>query len=167
MPAWSKMEPLALFRIWARHPKLALALRPLGAFILRDGSVAAEDREIMILRTCACCNAEYEWGVHAVSYPPRLGIPGRVVEATFAESADSAVWSPRQRLLVELADVLHDSADLPDELWARLRCEWSEEELLELVLIAGFYHFVSFTVAATRVDAEPWAARFPERAEGR
>jgi 4-carboxymuconolactone decarboxylase len=161
MPSWSKEPPLALFRIWARHLPLAESLQAVGSYILGRGTVEPGDREILILRVCARCGAEYEWGVHAVSFPPRLGMPEAVVAATARAAADDPVWSARQALLIRLADELHDTARVSDALWTELSQHWSEAQILELLLIVGFYHFVSFTVNAVGVGGEPWAARFP------
>ncbi len=163
MPAWAKMEPLALFRTWARHLPLARALRPLGRHVLAEGALAPWDRELLILRTCALCGAEYEWGVHVVSYPPRLGIPEEKVRATRSARPDDPLWEPRESLLLRVADALHETATLDDGLWEEAARVWSEAELLELLVVAGFYHAVSFTVNALRLPPEPWAARFPAR----
>jgi len=161
MPSWAKLEPLRLFRIWARHLPMAEGLRALGSYILGAGTVDPRHREILILRTCARCGAEYEWGIHVVSFPPFLKMPEAQVLATATASAEDPIWTPEQRLLVRLADELHDTARVPDDLWQELASHWNEVQILELVLIVGFYHFVSFTVNATRVAPEAWAARFP------
>ncbi len=161
MPAWTKMEPLSLFRTWARHLPLARALFPIGRHVLAEGALDPRDRELLILRVCARCGAEYEWGVHAVSYPPRLGLSQQKVEATRSAGPEDAIWEPREGLLLRVADALHDTATLDDALWQEAADVWSEEQLLELLLVVGFYHAVSFTVNALRLPPEPWAARFP------
>jgi len=50
---------------------------------------------------------------------------------------------------------------VPDALFSALAAEWSPAELLELFMVCGFYHFVSFAVNATRVAREAWAPGFP------
>ena len=71
------------------------------------------------------------------------------------------MWSERQSLLVRLADELHDNADVSDRLWAGLAAHWTEEQLIELIAVAGFYHLVSFAANAARVELESFAERFP------
>jgi hypothetical protein len=58
MPPGSGREPLALFRVLARHGELFARARPLGAGILGRGTVAPRLREVMIHRTCALTGAE-------------------------------------------------------------------------------------------------------------
>jgi len=154
---------LTVFRVWARHPRLGRALGPIGSFLLNDGDVEAADRELVILRTCAKAGAEYEWGVHAAGYSPRSGLSPARIEATACLGTDDSSWSEKEGLLLRLVDEFEESIDLSDGLWADLVKRWTEPQVLELLLIAGFYRFVSFTARATRTPLEPWAPRFPPR----
>lgn len=164
MPKGWTGPALRLFRLWARHLPMAEALRGVGRYVLAKGVLAPRDRELLILRTTARCGAEYEWGVHAVFFPPRVGLDAAQVAATRTGAAADPCFAPRDRLLVALADALHDTSDVPDALWQALAQEWSEVERLEMLLVCGFYHLVSFTANATRVANEPFAARFPAEA---
>src|SRR5438552_8948232 len=68
MPPGSGAEPLKLFRTLTRHPTLSARMRPLGAALLGRGTIPLRARELLILRTCARCGAEYEWGVHVTAF---------------------------------------------------------------------------------------------------
>ncbi len=160
-PRWRDSEPLSIFRVWARHPKLGRAIGPTGAFLLNDGDVEAADRELIILRICAKTGAEYEWGVHAAGYSPRSGLTPSTIEATACLATDDPSWSEKERMLLRLVDEFEEFVDVSDDLWAELMKRWTEPQILELLLIAGFYRFVSFTARATRTPAEPSAPRFP------
>ena len=60
-----------------------------------------------------------------------------------------------------LADELHDTAEVSDGVYAELERHFTPEQILELVVTAGWYHTISFVIGAARVPLEPWAARFP------
>ena len=161
MSAAPELEPLKLFRTLALHRELAPRMGSLGG-LLRDGRrVEPREREIVIHRTTARCGAEYEWGVHAIVYGKPLGLTDAQLAATVFGTADDPVWAEREALLVRLADELHDSADLTDELWGELERYWSREQLLELIVVAGWYRLISQILTAARIELEPWAARFP------
>jgi 4-carboxymuconolactone decarboxylase len=96
-----------------------------------------------------------------VSYPPRLGIAPEKVRASVTARADDPLWSAREALLLRLADALHATSRVDAALWRELAAVFSPEQLLELLLVAGFYHAVAFTVNALELPPEPWAARFP------
>ena len=95
-----------------------------------------------------------------------VGLSDEQLVATVSGDADDPVWSTRQSLLVRLADQLHDNADVSDQLWAGLAAHWTEEQLIELIAVSGFYHLVSFTANAARVELESFGERFPAVASG-
>jgi 4-carboxymuconolactone decarboxylase len=169
MPPGAAVQPLALFRTLAVHPELMSRMRPLGSGILNHGLVPARDREIVLHRTCARAGAEYEWGVHAVAFAESVGLTPEQVTATAAgtDTAERACWSEADAQLVRLADELHDTATVSDELWARLCTRYTDQQLLELIVTAGWYRTLAYVINAARVPLEPWAARFPERGHAR
>lgn len=155
-------EPLLLFRTLARDPRLFR--RFMAGGLLDKGTITLREREIAIDRTCARCGGEYEWGVHVALFAEAAGFGQDEIEATVAMGADAPCWNARERLIVRLVDQLHDTATIDDELWAELAHEFRDEQLMELIMLAGFYHMVSFVVNATRLPSEPYAARFPVEA---
>jgi 4-carboxymuconolactone decarboxylase len=159
MPPGSDAEPLKLFRTLNIHEQLASRMRPLGAGILGHGLVEPRDREIVILRTCARAGAEYEWGVHVLAFGRPLGLSDEQIAATV--SGDDLVWSEPDAELISLADELYDSATISDALWATLALRFSKEQLIEMLVIAGWYRLLSYVINAVGVQREPWAARFP------
>lgn len=153
------MEPLLLFRTLARDPRLFR--RFMAGGLLDKGNLTLREREIMIDRTCARCGGEYEWGVHIALFAGHVGFGPEEIRATCAQEVDQSCWSAREILILRLADQLHETSAVDDDLWTALVSEFSDEQLLELIMLAGFYHMVSFVVNATRLPPEPYAARFP------
>jgi alkylhydroperoxidase family enzyme len=161
MPPGSPAEPLALFRTLAVHGQFISRMRPLGAGILGHGSVPPRAREIVIHRACARAGAEYEWGVHAVAFGNSLGLSDEQIAATAIGAADDPAWSQDDRLLIRLADELHDTCTVSAQLWTALAQRYSDVQLLELLIVAGWYRLLSGVINAVGIEPEPWAARFP------
>jgi 4-carboxymuconolactone decarboxylase len=161
MPPGAEVEPLRLFRTLAVHSDLASRMRPLGAAILGHGHVDPREREIVIHRTCARAGAEYEWGVHAVAFGRPLGLTDAQIAATARGEPDDPAWSARDALLVRLCDELYDTATVSDQLWAELEAGWPADQLLELVVTAGWYRLIACVINACGIEREPWAERFP------
>ena len=154
-------EPLKLFRTVARNPRLLRNFADNGKLVYhRETDIAPPERELIIQRTTARCGAEYEWGVHAYVFGPRVGLTGERLHATVAGNGESPCWSKRERLLVEFADSLHDRSDIDDALWERMRGFWSEEQILELAMLAGLYHAISYVIRVARIECEDYGARF-------
>jgi len=153
------VPPLLLFRTLARSPRILRKIR--HGNLLDRGPVERHDREVVILRTTARCGSEYEWGVHAAVFARRFGIDEAQLRATVHADWKDPFWSERDALLIRLADELHEHATLPDDLWHALRAGWSEEQLIELIVLAGFYHTISFVTNALSLAPEPNAPSFP------
>jgi alkylhydroperoxidase family enzyme len=160
MPAG--VGPIALFRMFAKNLAMTQAMHPWGAYELgRHFTLSLRDREIVIDRTCARTGCEYEWGVHVSCFAARAGLDDKqVVSLTHGQPADDCWPESRDRLLIAAADALHDTGDVPDELWAELSATFDEPQLLDLLLLTGWYHAISYVARATRLPPEPNAPTF-------
>ena len=156
------VPPLALFTTLARSPRAFS--RFMAAGLLDKGPLGLRERELMIDRTCARCGSEYEWGVHVAAFAQRAGFTREQVAATLAADAAAGAWSPRDALVLRLADELHETSTIGDALWQELRGAFSDEQILELILLAGFYHTVAYLTNGLRLPLEDFAQRFPARA---
>jgi len=63
--------------------------------------------------------------------------------------------------ILALCDALHERADVDDSLWRALETELAPAQIVELVVLAGFYHTVSFVTNALRIELEDGVPRFP------
>jgi alkylhydroperoxidase family enzyme len=160
------VPPILLFRTFVRNLPMTEAMGGWGRYELgKQLSLSMRDREIVIVRTCANCRCEYEWGVHLVFYAARTGLTGdQVASLTHGGAADRCWTSERERLLVEAADALHHGADVGDDLWARLAAVFDDAQLLDLFLLCGWYHAISYAANAARVDLEAGSPRFEDYA---
>ncbi len=154
------VEPLLLFRTLARNERILGKIR--ASNLLDRGSIERVDRELAILRSCARCGSEYEWGIHVAVFARRFGFSEEQIAGTVHWAGDDARWSPSQSAIVRLVDELHDHADVGDDLWCDLAKHFEPDQLIELIVLIGFYHTISFVTNGLRVDLEPAAARFPE-----
>ncbi len=162
MPPDSALEPLKLFRTLYHNQEMSSRMRPLGAGILgAHSSLDPREREILIDRTCARCRCEYEWGVHAAVYGKACGLSRAQLEDTASGSVAQELWSERESLLIKLVDELHETATLSNEVWEQLVANWSIAQILEVIIIVGWYHLISFVANTAQVEQEPWATRFP------
>lgn len=151
-------EPLALFRTLARAPRVLERVKNGG--LLDRGPVAIRLRELMILRTTARCGAGYEWGVHVAGFAHKAALSEVEVAAT-TKPLDAHGWGEIERLVLELADELHDTSRVSAPLWARLRKHFADDAVIELVALSGFYHLISFELNALEIEPEPWAPSMP------
>lgn len=155
------VEPLALFRTIAHNPTMLERFRQIGSSLLSFGTLDPADRETVIHRTTARCGAAYEWGVHARIFAPALGLGEDWLRATWSGAEDDPAFTPHQRLLVRAVDELHDTGAWTDATAAAVGEQLTDEQVVELVCLVGFYHLVSFCCGAFGLAPEPWAAPAP------
>lgn len=158
MPPGSPLPPLALFRTLATDRPLAQAMWGLGSFLLsRRFALPLREREIVIDRVCARCGCAYEWGVHVAAFGAAARLDERQIAATRSREVDAGVWSERETLLLRAVDELHDQGAIADPLWGALAAHYDERQLLELLVLCGWYHLIAFVANGARVELEPWA----------
>jgi alkylhydroperoxidase family enzyme len=155
MPPGADVEPLKLFRTLAVHPDLMSRMRPLGAGILGSTTVEPRERELMILRTTALNGAFYEWGVHATAFGPSVGLSED--DARAIADGDLDRFADNDRVVLRLADELHATSTVGDELWAELAGTHTLPQIVELVATAGWYRLLSYVINVAHVEPEPWA----------
>ncbi len=160
MPAG--VDPILLFRTFARNMPMSKAMGSWGAYELsRRLSVGRREREIVIDRTCARCGCEYEWGVHVAFFAGSAGFSDQQTTSLAHGASSDPCWeSARDRVVIDMVDALHDQSVIPDELWAGLAAEFSDDQLLDLMFLCGWYHAVSFVARGSQVELEPGAPTF-------
>mgnify|MGYP001197098264 FL=1 len=162
MPKGAPIEPLALFRTLAQHLPLAQAMLPLGKYLLgRSAAIGVREREIIIQRVCARLGCEYEWGVHATVFGAAAGLDDTTMKATVLGRPNDTAWRGSDALLVRLVDELHYGACVSDTLWTELAAHFTPPQLLEILVLAGWYHVIAFVANGAGVQRESWAERFP------
>ena len=156
------VSPIALFRTFATNLSMAQAMGEWGRYELsRTLSISRRHREIVIDRTCAGCGCEYEWGVHVAFFAEKASLTAAQVTSLTYGGADDACWVDKQDRLVILAvDQLQRHSVIDDALWGRLRGTFSESQLLDLTMLCGWYHAISFTARSAGVPLEEWAPTF-------
>ena len=151
--------PLLLFRTIARNPRVLQ--RFFAGGLLDRGSISLRLRELMILRTCALCKAEYEWGVHVATFGAKAGWTPEQISASVYGTAEHECWSSEERVVLVLADELHRTSSVSAGVWQEAAAHFTPDQLIELVMLAGLYHAVSYMVNAFAVQHEESTPRFP------
>ena len=130
-------------------------------YLSKQSSLDLRTRELVIDRTTARCDCEYEWGIHIALFAERVSLtPEQIRSITFGNSDDPCWITDRDRLTIDLVDALHDHSTIGSDLWERLAEEFSTPELLDMMLLAGWYHAISYVARSAELDPEPFATRF-------
>ena len=152
-------EPLMLFRVMAGHARAWEKFR--AGSLLDRGPLSLREREIVIDRTCALNQCEYEWGVHVATFAGPAGLSEDEVRATVISGADAPCWSAAEQTMIAAVDALHRRATLSEAEFKTLSMHYDDDKILEIILLCGFYRTVSYLANALALPLETKAARFP------
>jgi alkylhydroperoxidase family enzyme len=152
--------PLMLFRVMAGQPRAWEKFR--GGSLLDRGPLTMRQREIVIDRTCALNACEYEWGVHVATFAEAARLTAEQIRATVRGEANDACWSVAEQAMIAAVDALHRRATLDDAEFAALSLHYEEAQILEIIMLSGFYRTVSYLANTLALPLETTAARFPD-----
>lgn len=150
--------PLMLFRALATSPRAWARFR--AGSLLDRGPLSLRQRELVIDRTCALAGCEYEWGVHVAVFATAAGLSPAEVAATAREGAAAPGWTDSERVLLQAVEALHARATLSDTEFTALHAHYEDAQVLEILLLCGFYRTVAYVANGLDLPLEPGAARF-------
>jgi alkylhydroperoxidase family enzyme len=131
---------------------MAVGMGQLADAVYGNTKLPLREREaarwtIAIINDCAVCRDTRTRGGHAVGIDD--GFYGEV--ASWRTSSDLTV---RERLAAEFAQRFAlDHLAMDDELWARLRAEFADDELADLTICCGMFLGMGRTLAVIGVRA--------------
>jgi alkylhydroperoxidase family enzyme len=151
--------PLMLFRAVASQARAWDKFR--AGSLLDPGPLSLRQREIVIDRTCALTGCEYEWGVHVAIFGAAAKLTDEQVRATVLGGVDAPCWSVAEQALIAAVDALHLRATLSDAEFAGLSAHYDDAQIMEIIMLCGFYRTVSYLANGLDLPLEEKAARFP------
>ena len=151
---------IGLFRVFANSQRF---LAGKGAVNLLDkhSPLSLREREIIILRTCANLECEYEWGVHVATFARAADLTAAQIDATVTQAPDADCWQAEEQLLIECVDAWCASGHLQAPILRKFRNTWDLAQQLEIMALVGNYHTVSFVANTAVLELEPGAPSFP------
>jgi 4-carboxymuconolactone decarboxylase len=152
-------RPLNIFGALGHHPKLLKRFNLMGGFILNKGLLPERERELVILRIGWNAQAVYEFGQHTV-IGLRCGLTDDEIMA-LTKAPDAHSWSADDLALIAMADELAADDFVSDATWAALAARWNDAELVELLVVAGFYRLVSGFLNSAGVQLDAGVPGFP------
>jgi 4-carboxymuconolactone decarboxylase len=94
-----------------------------------------------------------EWVAHE-RMARAQGISEDVIRAVFERRLPENAPAD-ERLTIEVCRSLHETQELPPDLYRAAIAQWGEEGLMDIVQTIGFYTFVSMTLNAFDVPTAP------------
>jgi len=159
-----RLGNLNVTRMMSHSPALMIAYSKLGSHLLLKGALDPLLREAVILRVGQLCGSDYEWHQH-VSVARAIGMPEALLSAIEAGSYDAL--PDDLQLGVRVAEELHRDHVVSPTTFAEVRARFSDEQIVELMLLPGFYTMTAGYLRSLEIEVEetgPLGGAFVQRA---
>jgi alkylhydroperoxidase family enzyme len=136
-------------RVLIRHPGMYGAFVPYLARLIADTGLPARDRQLVCLRMLELCDDTYEQTHHAI-ISRKCGLTDDEIAA--ARSGKGATdWD---RLVLAATEELYRDQNISDAVWAALAANYSEQQLMEVVFLAGCYQTMAMLTKTFGIQLE-------------
>ena len=143
-----------ILRAMAHCPDLLTVFVPLWAQVYKSPTIGPKLRALAALGTakaqdCTYCVAHMSASAH------RAGFGGEEISAVGDAARERHVFDEREALILKLASNLTKDPDgTSDEMRTHLRAEFSESEIVNIVLAIGMYNLTSRFLKALDIELE-------------
>jgi alkylhydroperoxidase family enzyme len=151
--ALDRLPALNIFRMLAHaHTAYRPYLR-FGGALLSDLQLDPLVRELAILRTAQVIGAEYEWIQH-VPIARAVGMTDEQLTAVELEDDTAGAFDERQSAVLRFTGAVVREPRPGDELFAELRAQLPDREIVELLLVVGSYTMLGRLMTALDLDLD-------------
>jgi 4-carboxymuconolactone decarboxylase len=133
-----------------RSPELATRWRGLADYIRFDTSVPLRLNEFAILIQARFWTAQFEWWAH---YPLalRAGLPQAVADDLKVGKRPASMQPDEEAVYDFCVELMRDRA-VSDASFAKLKSVFTEQQIVDLVAVSGFYSTVSMILNTIEAD---------------
>jgi 4-carboxymuconolactone decarboxylase len=133
-----------------RSPELAMRWRQLAEYIRFETSVPLRLNELAILIQARFWTAQFEWWAH---YPLalRAGLPQSIVDDLKVGKRPSGMRLDEEAVYDFCVEMMRDH-HVGDATFAKLKAQFTEQQITDLVAVTGFYATVSMILNTVEAD---------------
>jgi len=151
--------PANAFRMFAHAPALGAATLKLVFALLNETALDPVLRELVILRVTQRCDCRYAWVQH-VAIARGVGVRDAQIAALERGELPIGLFDERSSAAFALADAVLANCHAADQTFATARNLFSPRELVELLLLIGYFRMISAVMATLEVEVElPFGAK--------
>lgn len=148
----ARRMPLNVYKMLHYSRGLSLAFMQTSDAIRHQCSISADERELAVLRTGWHFNAVYEI-THHKRVAREAGLSEEAIEASQSEARSSGL-PERHQAMIEITDALIEDEVLSGDALATANKFFSPEQILDLIIVVGFYRLVCVYLKTFKIEVE-------------
>jgi alkylhydroperoxidase family enzyme len=154
------------FSVLAHAPAASAPALRLVFALLTKTTLDPRLRELVILRVAQRCDGPYVWGQH-VAMARTAGVNDWQIAALERSQAPAYLFTDRERTAFTFADEVLDGPRCSDATFAAVRELFSSRQVVELLLLIGYFRMVSGLITTLDVEVEsPFGPKLLNLAHG-
>lgn len=138
-----------LYQILLNAPEIAQGWEALLTAIRNRNSLSPAIREMIILRVAVLNRAQYEFDEH-VPHAIKAGMSEEKIEV-LKQIQISNLFDAQEQSILTLTDVMTTVIQVPDDVFATIKVNFNDQEILELVATISAYNMVSRLLNALHI----------------
>jgi alkylhydroperoxidase family enzyme len=155
-----RFSSLNAFRVMLHNPRAAGAVAELLRTLMFRNKLNPRMRELVILRNGWRTGSEYEFCQH-VHVSRDLKISDEEILGV-RDPENCRAYDELDRAVIRMADELLDKSEVAPQTWSTLEKAFSHEELVELLLVAGFWRMIAGYLKSAKVPLDADVPSWPE-----
>ena len=121
---------------------------------LQCGTLPWRDRELVTLRVAFLSGSAYEWAHHSRS-ARRAGLTDDEIERV-RRDVDAGGWDPVTAAKIRTVEEIKAGHKITQPTWDVISADYSEQQLIELLLLQGFYWMTASILNSLQVEVDGW-----------
>jgi alkylhydroperoxidase family enzyme len=147
------MSKLNVIRALLQNPTVTAAQSHLAGALMASKTLNPRLRELVILRTGWRTKSEYEFCQH-VGIARQLQMSDEEILGV-RDPGNCKAFSEVDRAVIAMADELSDHAVVSPKTWSVLERFFSPAELVELILVSGFWRMMAGFLKTAQIPLDP------------
>lgn len=143
---------LIFSRVLVNSPRIYRTYVPYLEAVVANTVLPARDRQIVCLRMLELCKDVYE-KTHHITISRKVGLSDEEIFAMIA--GEGACLTDFDRTVLKATDELHRDQFITDATWSALAKRYSQEQLIEIVMLAGCYLTMGMLTRSFGIELEP------------
>ncbi|HKV56605.1 MAG TPA: carboxymuconolactone decarboxylase family protein [Candidatus Binataceae bacterium] len=147
------MSRLNVFRALLQNASLTAAQSRMAGALMGSKTLNPRIRELVILRTGWRTKSEYEFCQH-VAVARQIKMSDEEILGV-RDPAKCKAYNDVDRAVIAMADELSDHAEVSGQTWSTLEKFFSHPELVELILVSGFWRMMAGFLKTAKIPLDP------------